>query len=229
MIITGTLVNVAAVIAGSLIGLLFNARLPQRFTEILFQAIGLFTIVLGIAMALRATEWILIILSLIVGSIIGELLQLEHFFDRLATRIGKTFKTVGARFNEGLLTAFLLFCMGSMTILGAIEEGMGGKPELFYIKSLMDGISSIALASGLGIGVLFSIVPLFLYQAGLTLLSSHFGAFMPELMISGISATGGVILVGLGLNILKVTQIRVLNLLPALLLIVVATWIFLMF
>lgn len=228
MIITGTLINVAAVAAGSLVGLLFHARLPKRFTEILFQAIGLFTLVLGIYMAFKASEWLLVILSLVIGSIMGELMRLDKFFDNLAGVLGKKFKLGGSRFNEGLLTAFLLFCMGSMTILGAIEEGLGGKPELYYIKSLMDGISAAALASGLGIGVLFSIVPLFIYQAGLTLLASGFGEFMPELMISGISATGGVILVGLGLNLLNITQLKILNFLPSLLMIVIITWIYLL-
>lgn len=228
MLITGTLINVLAVVVGSLLGLLFHAKLPQRFVKTLFQGIGLFTIVLGINMALTADKWILIILSLIAGGIVGEWLQLEAFFENLAGRIGKKFRVGSAQFNKGLLTAFLLYCMGSLTILGAIEEGMGGKPELFYIKSLMDGISSIALASGLGVGVLFSIVPLFLYQAGLTLLSSWFGAFMPEMMIAGITATGGILLLGLGLNILKITEIKILNLLPALGFIVVSSWVYLL-
>lgn len=228
MLITGTIINVVAVVLGSLLGLLFHARLPQRFVKTLFQGIGLFTIVLGIYMALRAEAWILVILSIILGGLLGELLRLEDWFESLATRIGKRFKIGGEQFNKGVLTAFLLFCMGSLTILGAIEEGMGGKPELYYIKSLMDGISSIALASGLGIGVLFSVVPLFIYQAGLTLAASWFGSFMPELMVSGISATGGILLVGLGLNILEITKIKVLNLLPALVVIVPATIVYLL-
>jgi len=229
MIISGTIINVLAVLAGSLLGLLFHARLPQRFSTIIFQAIGLFTIVLGFTMALKAQEWIIVILSLISGAIIGEWLNLERFFDNLATKTGKAFKAEGKSFNEGLLTAFLLFCMGSMTILGAIEEGLGGTPELYYIKSIMDGISSIALASGLGIGVTFSVVPLFIYQAGLTILASWFGSFMPELIISGITATGGVLLIGLGLNILKIANIRVLNLLPGLAMAVIISYIFMLF
>lgn len=229
MIISGTIINVLAVLAGSLLGLLFHARLPQRFSTIIFQAIGLFTIVLGFTMALKAQEWIIVILSLISGAIIGEWLNLERFFDNLATKTGKAFKAEGKSFNEGLLTAFLLFCMGSMTILGAIEEGLGGTPELYYIKSIMDGISSIALASGLGIGVMFSVVPLFIYQAGLTILASWFGSFMPELIISGITATGGVLLIGLGLNILKIANIRVLNLLPGLAMAVIISYIFMLF
>ncbi len=226
MIITGTIINVIAVIIGSLLGLLFHARLPQRFVDTLFQGIGLFTLALGVFMALKAEEWILVILSIIVGGLIGELLRLEELFERLSTRIGKRFNVGGERFNKGLLTAFLLFCMGSMTVLGAIEEGMGGRPDLYYIKSLMDGISSIALASGLGIGVLFSVVPLFLYQAGLTIMANWFGTFMPELMISGISASGGVLLIGLGLNILNITKLKILNLLPALIMIVIFTQLF---
>lgn len=229
MIISGTIINVLAVLAGSLLGLLFHARLPQRFSTIIFQAIGLFTIVLGFTMALKAQEWIIVILSLISGAIIGEWLNLERFFDNLATKTGKAFKAEGKSFNEGLLTAFLLFCMGSMTILGAIEEGLGGTPELYYIKSIMDGISSIALASGLGIGVMFSVVPLFIYQAGLTILATWFGSFMPELIISGITATGGVLLIGLGLNILKIANIRVLNLLPGLAMAVIISYIFMLF
>lgn len=226
MIILGTIINVLAVIAGSIAGILFHSRLPKRFTDIIFQAIGLFTIILGVLMALRAEEWMIIILSLIFGGVLGELLQLEKFFDQLANRLGKKLNAQGNTFNEGLLTAFLLFCMGSMTVLGAVEEGMGGKPELYFIKSVMDGISAIALASGMGIGVMFSVIPLFIYQAGLTLLAYHFGSFMPELMITSISSTGGVLLLGLGFNLLKITQIRILNLLPSLLLAVVFAWIF---
>lgn len=216
MIITGTIVNVLAVLAGSALGLLFHTRLPQRFVDILFQAIGLFTLALGIKMALGGQMWMLIVLSLIAGALFGELLKLEVFFDGLASRLAKRLRIGSALFNEGLLTAFLLYCMGSMTVLGAIEEGMGGKPDLYYLKSVMDGISSVALASGLGIGVMFSAVPLFVYQAGLTLLAFWFGTFFPESLIAEVSAVGGILLIGLGLNILKIAQIKMLNLLPAL-------------
>jgi hypothetical protein len=224
MIILGTIINVLAVGVGSFIGLFFHSRVPERYSTITFQAIGLFTLVLGFYMAFRADEWLVVILSLILGGLLGEALRLEAFFDTLAQRLGKSFNTKGKTFNEGLLTAFLLFCMGSMTILGAIEEGMKGQRELYYIKSLMDGISSIALASGLGAGVLFSVVPLFLYQAGLTLLAYHFGAFLPESLIMDMTATGGVILVGLGLNLLRITTIRILSLLPALALALLLSW-----
>ncbi|HMM11994.1 MAG TPA: DUF554 domain-containing protein [Bacteroidales bacterium] len=226
MLILGTIINALAVLLGGLAGLMLHARLPQRYVTALFQAIGLFTLALGMMMALRAQEWLLVVLSLILGALTGELLRMENFFEGLAGRIGKRTGAGGSRFNQGLLTAFLLFCMGSMTILGAVEEGISGERSLYYVKSLMDGISAIALASGLGIGVLFSVVPLFIYQAGLTLLAAWFGASMPELMIDNLTATGGIILLGLGFNILQVTKISVLNLLPALIFAVVTAWIF---
>lgn len=226
MIILGTIVNVLAVLLGGLAGLLLHARLPQRYVTALFQAIGLFTFVLGMLMALRAEEWILIVLSLILGALTGELLGLDDFFEGLAERIGRRTGAGGSRFNQGLMTAFLLFCMGSMTILGAVEEGIHGDRSLYYIKSMMDGISAMALASGLGVGVLFSVVPLFAYQAGLTLLAAWFGASMPQLMITTMTATGGIILLGLGFNILGMTKIKVLNLLPSLAFALIAAWFF---
>lgn len=227
MIITGTLINVMAVALGSTLGIALHSRLPQRAVETLFQANGLFTIALGVSMALKANEWMIVIVSLLFGSVAGELLNLELIFNEKASLLGSRLKLGNQGFTEGMLTAFLLFCMGSMTILGAIEEGMSGRAELLYIKSLMDGISSVALASGLGWGVLFSIVPLFAYQASLTLLAAGFGQFMPDLMINSISSTGGVILIGLGLNLTGISKLRIINMLPALIFVILGTYLFL--
>ena len=121
-----------------------------------------------------------------------------------------------SRFAEGLVTAFLLFCMGSMTVLGAIEEGLGGRPNLLAAKSVLDGFASLALASSLGVGVLFSVIPLFIYQGGLTLLAGSFHAVLSDVVVNEISAAGGLILVGLGITILEIKQLKVLNMLPAL-------------
>jgi len=228
MIITGTLINVMAVALGSTLGIALHSRLPQRAVETLFQANGLFTIALGVSMALKANEWMIVIVSLLLGSVAGELLNLELIFNEKASLLGSRLKLGNQGFTEGMLTAFLLFCMGSMTILGAIEEGMSGRAELLYIKSLMDGISSVALASGLGWGVLFSIVPLFAYQASLTLLAAGFGQFMPDLMINSISSTGGVILIGLGLNLTGISKLRIINMLPALIFVILGTYLFFM-
>lgn len=222
----GTLVNVATVIAGSLMGILFKSRLPERYIKIFFQVIGLFTLYLGFSMALKSTHILQMIFSLIIGAVIGELLHLDRGLEKLADKMKKRFKSNNERFSDGLLTAFLLYCMGSLTILGSIQEGMTGDAHLLYIKSLMDGVSSIALASGLGIGVLFSAVPLLLFQGGITLMAMWLGNFFPPIMITELSAVGGILLLGLGIDILGLKKIKVINMLPALVVIIVLIWLF---
>ena len=217
----GTIVNVLAVIVGGSIGLLLNKKLPQRFVTIFFQVVGLFTLFLGFSMAMETTHVLHMIMALISGSVIGEALNLERRMERLGDRLKLRLKLGNEKFTEGLLTAFLLYCMGSLTILGAIEEGMGGSSELLLIKSMMDGVSSIALASGLGIGVIFSAIPLLIYQGGITLLAMGFGEFFPALYVTELSAVGGILLIGLGISILDIKKIKVMNMLPALLMIVI--------
>jgi len=222
----GTIINVITVVAGSALGLALNKKLPKRFINIFFQVVGLFTFFLGISMALKTTHQLHLIMALISGALIGELLNLESLTEGFSNFIKRKFKIGGEKFTEGLLTAFLLYCMGSLTILGAIEEGMGGSSDLLLIKSLMDGVSSIALASGLGIGVMFSAIPLLLYQGSLTLMAAGFGEFVPPIIISELSAVGGIILIGLALNILEIKKIKVMNMLPALIMIVILIWLF---
>ena len=221
----GTLINVGTIIVGSIIGVILHSRFKKRFTEIAFQAISIFTIFLGISMAFKSDAYLIIVLSLIAGSLLGEALKLEIWMDGLSEKLKAKLKSKDDKFSEGLLTAFLLFCMGSMTILGAIEEGLGGKPNLLLTKAIMDGFASIALSSALGIGVIFSVIPLFIYQGGLTLITSVFGDYFSEIYINNLSSVGGILLIGLGIRILEIKQIRVLNMLPALLIILLLTWI----
>jgi len=220
----GTIVNVITVVAGGSIGLLLNKKLPDRFVKIFFQVVGLFTLFLGLSMALETTHVLHMIMALITGAVIGEALKLEQRMETLGDKLKSRLKLGNEKFTEGLLTAFLLYCMGSLTILGAIEEGMGGSPKLLLIKSLMDGVSSIALASGLGIGVVFSAIPLLIYQGGITLLAMGFGEFFPEVYVFELSAVGGILLIGLGISILEIKKIKVMNMLPALVMIVILLW-----
>ena len=220
----GTLVNVGAVIAGSLLGLVIHKRMPEKITKLVFQAIGLFTLFLGFTMAGKTSNYLIMIFSLVIGSIIGELLNIEKQINRLSDWLKAKSGSSNAKFSEGFLTSFLLFCMGSMTILGAIEEGMGGSPDLLLAKSVLDGFSSIALAAALGIGVLFSAIPLLIYQGGLTLFSGYLQDYLTTPMINELSAVGGIILIGLGINILEIKQIRVINMIPALLVAVLLAW-----
>lgn len=222
----GTIINVVAVIAGTLIGVLIKSKLPKKVLEIIFQAIGLFTLLLGMMMALKMQHLIIGIGSLVLGSIIGELIGLEKYMNRFSDFVKSKFKFKNEKFSDGLITAFLLYCMGSLTILGAIEEGINSNMELLLMKSLMDGVSSVALASALGIGVGFSVIPLLIYQGGLTLLAGSIGSFFTETIINELSAVGGVLLIGLGINILELKKLRILNMIPALIIVVVLTYFF---
>jgi uncharacterized membrane protein YqgA involved in biofilm formation len=249
MRLLGTFINVGAVIAGSLVGVFFHARLPKRLTTVAFHGIGLFTLFIGFEMAAKTRHLLVLVFSIVLGAITGELLDIDRLLNRFGEWLRKRLERHGinhkdtkaqrdevpesgpsclgvlvvnpsapdrSRFAEGLVTAFLLFCMGSMTVLGAIEEGMGGRPNLLAAKSVLDGFASLALASTLGIGVLFSVIPLFIYQGGLTLLAGSLHGVMSEVVVNEISAAGGLILIGLGITILEIKQLKVLNLLPAL-------------
>ena len=225
MILTGTIVNVAAVLAGSTIGLVVGTRLPQKITKSVFNAMGLFTLFLGFYMALKGEQFLVMVFSLIIGTITGELLSLESRMERFSNNLKKALKMGNPKFTEGLITSFLLFCMGSMTILGAIDEGVGNGSNLLFTKSMMDGFSSIALAAAFGLGVTFSVIPLFLFQAGITLLAWWLGDFFPVVIINDLTAVGGILLVGLGINILELKHIRIMNMLPALLFAILFSWI----
>lgn len=222
----GTLVNVGTVILGSSIGLLLKNKLPQKIVKIVFQAIGLFTIALGVYMSLKGNEFLLIVFSLVIGSIVGEWIDIDKYLNRFSDKIKKKIKSNNEKFTEGLITAFLLYCMGSLTILGAFDEGLGNGSELLITKSVMDGFSSIALASALGIGVMFSVIPLFIYQGGLTLFAAYLQDVLTQVYINEITAVGGILLIGLGINILEIKSLRIINMIPALLFIVPLVYFF---
>jgi hypothetical protein len=223
----GTFINTGAVILGSIIGLLLHKRLPKNITTIVFQGIGLFTLFLGFSMALKTSNYLILIFSIVIGSIIGQLLSIDRALDHFSNLLKTKISTDNEKFSDGFVTAFLLFCMGSMTILGAFEEGLGGRPNLLLTKSVLDGFSSIALSAGLGVGVIFSVIPLLIYQGGLTLFAGWLGQFFNDIVINEISAVGGLILVGLGINILEIKKIKVINMLPGLLVAVILAYLFL--
>ncbi|MCK9483727.1 MAG: DUF554 domain-containing protein [Candidatus Marinimicrobia bacterium] len=223
----GTLVNVGTVMLGSSLGLLLHTRLPRKLIVIVFQVIGLFTLFLGFSMALKTANFLIMIFSGAIGAVIGELCQIERGINRLGENIKRRLKSDNDKFAEGLVTAFLLFCMGSMTILGAFEEGLGGKPNLLLAKSLLDGFSSMALAAGLGVGVLLAVVPLLIYQGGLTLLAGLLGDILTTPIVNEMTAVGGLLLIGLGLTILEIKIVKVVNMLPSLVVAIILAGIFL--
>jgi hypothetical protein len=222
----GTLVNAGAVIVGGAVGMMFNKSMPERFKTIYFQAVGLFTIAMGIGMVYNMQNILIVVSSVAVGALLGEWMNIERAVDRLSEYLRKKLRIGNEKFSEGLVTSFLLFCIGAMTIVGAIDEGTGRSSEVLFTKSLMDGFSALLLASAFGLGVIFSAVPLLIFQGGITLLAmsaSHF--FTPEI-IAGLTSTGGILLIGLGINILEIKKLRIMNMLPALLVVIVLLSIF---
>ncbi len=222
----GTIVNTVAVIGGGTIGLLLKKRMPERVTTIYFQAIGLFTLAIGASMAVKMERILIVVASLAIGSLLGEWWNLEQGAERMGDKLKARFRMGSERFTEGLVTAFLLFCVGSMTILGTIQEGVEGNPDLLFTKSLMDFFSAILLASAFGIGVVFTALPLFVFQAALTLLAKYAATFFTEEIIVGLTSTGGIMLIGLGINILGIKKLRVMNMLPSLVIVVLLLWLF---
>ena len=222
----GTLVNTAAVIGGGVIGLLLKKSMPDRVTTIYFQSIGLFTLAIGASMAIEMEHILIVVSSLAIGSLLGEWWNLEKGAEGISNSLKDRFKIGSEKFTEGLVTSFLLFCVGSMTIIGTIKEGTGGTPDLLFTKSLMDFFSAILLASAFGMGVIFSAVPLFIFQAALTLLARYAGNFFTDNIILELTSVGGILLIGLGINILGIKKLRVMNMLPALVVVVVFLWLF---
>ena len=222
----GTIVNVFAIILGSILGILIKSRFPERVNKIIFQVIGLFTITLGITMAIKTNNFLIVAFSLIIGSVIGEIIDIEKYLERLSEKLKNKLKNSSDKFSEGFITATLIYCIGPMAILGSIEEGLGNAPNLLFAKSVLDGVASIALSSALGIGVMFSAIPLLLYQGGITLFASYVSNYLSDALIIELSAVGGILLLGLGMNIAEIKKFKVVNMLPSLFVVVVLSYFF---
>jgi uncharacterized membrane protein YqgA involved in biofilm formation len=216
----GTLINAVAIIIGGATGLLFRERFPGRITQTALHVMGLFILLVGVRMALRGEELIMVLISLALGAMLGEWINIEDRLERfglwLETRLHLTEQSPA----KGFINASLLFCVGSMAIVGSITEGLNGDRSILVTKAIMDGILSIAFAAGIGVGVLGSALPILFYQGGLTLLASKLQAFFTPSMIGELTSVGGVIVMGIGVNILGLHKVRVGNFIPALLIIV---------
>jgi hypothetical protein len=226
--VTGTLINAAAVLAGTAVGTLLGGRLPERIRETVMHGLGLFTLVLGVSQGLEAFRppladvtrgAVLIILgSVLVGGVLGELLRIEGGLDRAGEALKGRFGRGQARFTEGFVVASLVFCVGPLTILGSIQDGLTGDYQLLAIKSLLDGFAALAFASALGWGVGFSVITILVYQGALSLSASALAGAFSDAMIAAMSAVGGILIIGIGLRLLSLREVRVANLLPALVL-----------
>jgi uncharacterized membrane protein YqgA involved in biofilm formation len=214
----GTAFNVAAIILGTMVGLVLKKRLPERMNSIAIQGLGLVTALIGVKMMITTENILVVLVSAVIGGILGELLRIEARLDAFGARMEAKFSKEGGTFAKAFVTSSLLYCVGPMAILGALQDGLRGDFTILLTKSGLDGIASVAFASTLGIGVLFSALPVAAYQGGITIGASALEHYLSSSMINEMTATGGLLIVGIALNILQVTKIRVGNLLPAILL-----------
>ena len=228
MSFTGVLVNTGTVLAGSLLGLLFKKGIPEKVSRAVMIALGLFTLYIGMDGALGTQSPLIVVASLVLGAIVGTLLDIDGAINRLGLWAERKFKRGDGEtvsIAEGFMTASLLFCVGAMTVNGAIEAGVRGVNTLFFTKALMDLVSSAMLASGLGFGVMLSAVFVLVFQGLLVLLAGWIAPVLTPAAIAEMTAAGSLIMVALGLNLLGVTKIKVADYLPAIVFAPVICWI----
>ena len=223
----GVFANTVLVVVGSLLGLLLRRGIPQNIKRVIMIGLGLFTCVLGIKMGLEMERALVVVLSLVVGGVLGELLKIEGFLEGLGTKLKGVVKAHNdTSFAQGFVTASLLFCVGPMTILGSLQAGLENNPELLFVKSLMDGVSAIILCSTIGIGVIFSALIVLLYQGFLVLLAQQLQFLTDPLYLNDFTSVGGMLVFAIGLKLLDIKQLKVANFLPALVLVILFTFLF---
>ena len=210
----GTIINSITIVFASLIGIFIGDRLNDRIRLALMQALGLVVAIIGIDMALKTQNILIVIASVLLGTAIGEVLEIEDWLNGIGSRFERKFSK--SKFAEGFVTSTLLFCVGSMAIVGPIQEGLTGDTSILMAKSMLDGISSIALASTLGIGVLFSSIAVFIYQGSITILSRFIEPFVNQTIVDELTATGGVLIMAIAIKLLNLKDLRAGNMLPAL-------------
>lgn len=213
----GTIVNAVAIIIGSLIGITIKKGIPKKISDIVMKGVGLCVLYIGISGALQGNNTLVLVISMALGAVIGQLLDLDLRLERLGDFLSKKFKskdesnTVG----EGFVTASLLFCVGAMAIVGPLQSGLSGDNSTLYTKSILDGIASIIFASQFGLGVILSSVAVFIYQDVIAVLATWIAPLLTDLAIAEMTCSGSVIIIALALNVLGITKIKVMNLVPA--------------
>jgi len=225
MILQGTFVNIAAVIAGCLVGRWAGRYLSARMRQTLMIGLGLAVLLIGLQLALQSQQIMIVIGGLIFGGLIGELLGIEKRLEEFGLHLQKRFSGMG-KIAEGFVTASLLYCVGAMAIMGALQDGMGGEPTILYAKAALDGVASIALTSTLGIGVIFSVIPLLLYQGGITLIAELAQTILTEPVITEMNAVGGLLIVAIAIDLMGIKRLPVGNLLPGVFVVVGLLWAF---
>ena len=218
----GTILNIFTVLLGGIIGLLLGSHFPNKMRETVVSALGLFSTAVGLQMTFASKNVLIVLGAILIGGIIGEMIGIDEGLKKIGEWLEERTGNKGAEGNKGnfvrgFVMASLLFCVGPMTILGSIQDGLNGDYKLLAIKSVMDGFAALAFTSSLGVGVMFSTLTIAIYQGGLTLLAGYAKAILTDAMIAEMTATGGIMIMGIGVgSLLELKPIRVGNFLPAL-------------
>lgn len=218
MVLLGTLVNAACIAIGAIVGR-FLQNIPEKVKETVMSGIGLAVAVMGLQMTFKSEQYLIVILSIVIGAVIGEWIDIEKHLNALGKWIESKMKqTEGTSISQGFVTATLIFCIGAMSILGALDSGIRNDHTVLITKAIIDGFTAIILSSTLGIGVLFSAIPIILYEGVIALLATQINQWVPsglmDMFIAEMTATGGLMIAVIGLNIMGLTKIRAANLLP---------------
>ncbi|MFJ8259118.1 DUF554 domain-containing protein [Peribacillus asahii] len=221
MVLLGTLVNAACIAIGAIVGR-FLQNIPEKVKETVMSGIGLAVAVMGLQMTFKSEQYLIVILSIVIGAVIGEWIDIEKHLNALGKWIESKMKqTEGTSISQGFVTATLIFCIGAMSILGALDSGIRNDHTVLITKAIIDGFTAIILSSTLGIGVLFSAIPIILYEGVIALLATQIDRWIPsglmDMFIAEMTATGGLMIAVIGLNIMGLTKIRAANLLPGIL------------
>lgn len=228
MVLLGTIVNALLIIVGAILGR-FLKNIPENMKQTVMYAIGIAVVVLGIQMGLKSNNFVLVIICLVFGGIIGEWIDLDKWLNRLGQYIERKFgskEAQGGSIAQGFVTATLIFVIGAMGVLGALNSGLQNDHELLISKGIIDGFTAVILSATLGIGVLLSAVPVAVYQGIIALFATQITKIIPEaaleLFLQEMTATGGIMIIAIGMNLIGLTKIRVANLLPSLLIVAIA-------
>lgn len=213
---TGTIINIITVFIGTTLGMLLRKRLGEHYKTIILHAIGLMTLLIGIQMAIQTQDILIVLASMLMGALSGQALNIDNQLEKFAEKLKMMFSNENdPYFSEGFIAASIIFCVGPMTILGSINDGLSGDYNLLAIKSVLDGFTSIALAATFGFGVYLSIFTVLVIQGGLSLFATVFQGILTDIMITEMSAAGGVIIISIGFVILEIKKIKVANFIPA--------------
>lgn len=211
-----TFINVVLVLIGGTVGLIFKNKINDNFSKAIVTALALCVLVIGVQSAITTTNMTIAIISMVIGTAIGEALKIEDRIYGCGEKLKEKFGGKdSSTFTDGFLSASLLFCVGSMAVMGSMEAGINGDYSIIISKSIIDGVTAISLAATLGVGVLFSSLFVLVYQGGITLIAMYAGKFMTPLMINEMSAIGGILIIALAINMLGIKKIRAGNMLPA--------------